>query len=216
MDKTCPICSNQALPRLNKGSVFYHQCANCHTLFCDPLDNDNMIGGEHEEGRNIEQNHLRIARIDDMIKGSKKDNIHILDFGCGHGMLIADLKKSGYENVAGYDAYNDDYNRLPEKNKYHIITAIEVIEHTSAPYAEVDVIFRSLIPGGVVMFETSFVDIAAQEGIELEDFFYIAPQNGHSTIFSHHGLDLLMCLKGFIPRQHFNRHVRVYQKPFVK
>lgn len=214
-DKTCPICSNQALPRLAKGNTQYHQCTNCHTLFCDPLDNDNMIGGEHEVGRNVEQNHLRIARIDEMIKGSKKDNIHILDFGCGHGMLIGDLANEGYV-VSGYDAYSDVYNNLPEKNNYHIITAIEVIEHTSSPYAEVDVMFRSLIPGGVVMFETSFIDIAEQEGIELEDFFYIAPQNGHSTIFSHHGLDLLMCLKGFIPRQHFNRHVRVYQKPFVK
>jgi len=215
-DRICPICSNAAPFRLKKENTDYCQCCNCKTLFSDPLENSDMVGGEHEEGRNIQQNHLRIGRIDEMIMGAKKDTIHILDFGCGHGMLIDDLKKSGYPNVVGYDAYNEKYNVLPEKEKYHIITAIEVIEHTSHPFREIDVMYRSLIPGGAVMFETSFVDIAQQENIELEDFFYIAPANGHSTIFSHHGLDLLMCLKGFIPRRHFNRHVRLYQKPYKK
>lgn len=215
-DRICPVCSNTAPFRLRKGNTDYYQCCNCKTLFSEPLENANMIGGEHEEGRNKEQNHLRIARIDEMILGSNKEDIHVLDFGCGHGMLVEDLNKSGYPNVTGYDAYNEDYCKLPEKEKYHVITAIELIEHTSFPFMEIDVMFRSLLPGGVVMIETSFIDVAAQEGIELEDFFYIAPANGHSTIFSHHGLDLLMCLKGFIPRQHFNRHVRLYQKPYKK
>lgn len=215
-DKICPICSNQAIQRLNRGYVSYFQCANCKTLFSDPLENANMIGGEHEEGRNKEQNHLRIERINNMVKGSNKEDVQILDFGCGHGMLIADLKANGYPNVYGYDAYSDEFNVLPEKEKYHIITAVELIEHTSHPFIEIDVMYRSLVPGGAVMFETSFVDVAQQEGIDLEDFFYIAPQNGHSTIFSHHGLDLLMVLKGFIPCCHINRHVRVYQKPYSK
>lgn len=215
-DRICPICSNQAAPRLTKGYIQYYQCVNCKTLFSDPLDNSNMIGGEYEEERNSNQNHLRIERVNDFVKMFKKEDVNILDFGCGHGMLIADLKKDGYINVDGYDAYSEEYSALPEKNKYHVITAVEVIEHTSAPFVEIDVMNRSLVPGGVVMIETSFVDIAQQEDIELEDFFYIAPQNGHSTIFSHHGLDLLMCLKGFIPCAHPNRNVRLYQKPYIR
>lgn len=211
--KTCYICNNEAHFRLQKGNVEYHQCTNCKTLFSDPIAQEDMVGGEHEVGRNETQNHLRIGRIDEMVLGSPKDQANILDFGCGHGLLIDDLKKAGYPNVAGYDAYNEDFIRQPERNKYHIITAIEVIEHTSRPYIELDVILRSLLPGGVVMIETSFVDVAAEENILLEDFFYIAPDKGHSTIFSFHGLDLLMCRKGFMPRQHWNRHVKLYQKP---
>jgi 2-polyprenyl-3-methyl-5-hydroxy-6-metoxy-1,4-benzoquinol methylase len=216
MDRNCPICSNAAPFRLRKENVDYHQCCSCLTLFSDPIENSGMIGGEHEEDRNNLQNHLRISRIDEMTVGSKKSDIHILDFGCGHGMLIADLKKSGYHNVTGYDAYSDQFSKLPKRERYQVITAIEVIEHTSHPFVEIDVMHRSLVPGGVVMFETSFIDVAAQENISLDDFFYIAPKNGHSTIFSHHGLDLLMCLKGFIPRRHFDRHVRLYQKPYKK
>lgn len=211
-DRTCPICNNVAQYRLTKGVTQYFQCTNCKTLFCDELDNDNMVGGEHEVGRNELQNHLRVARVGEMLLGYKKEDVSILDFGAGHGFLVKDLKAAGYPNVSGYDAYYEHFSRLPEKNKYHVITMIECIEHLAAPYVEIDVIFRSLVNGGCLMVETSFVDIAWQENIELEDFFYIAPQNGHSTIFSHHGIDVLMLKKGLTPIQHFNRHVRVFQK----
>lgn len=210
-DKICPVCNNQATFRLTKESTSYFQCCNCRMLFSDPIDQDGMVGGEHEEGRNIEQNHLRIARIDEMIRGSKREDTKILDFGCGHGMFVADMKKAGY-NAEGYDAFNDEYSTLPITNQFHIITMTEVIEHTSYPFVELQWIHKALLPGGCVVIETSFTNIAEQEKIPLEDFFYIAPQNGHCTVFSHHALDLLMVKKGFIPRQHFNRHVRLYQK----
>jgi hypothetical protein len=60
--------------------------------------------------------------------------------------------------------------------------------------------------------ETSFFDVAADENIPLEDFFYIAPKNGHSTIFSHFGLDVLMRKKGFKVVPAINRNVRIFQK----
>lgn len=208
----CVICTNEAPFRLMRGATRYFQCSSCGTVFSDPIDQDGMVGGEHEEGRNVEQNHLRIARIDEMSKGMKKEDVNILDFGCGHGMFVSDLIKAGYENTVGYDAFNDYFSTLPKINQFHIVTMTEVIEHTSFPFVELKWIHKALVPNGCIMIETSFVDIAEQEGIPLEEFFYIAPQNGHSTIFSHHGLDLLMVLNGFIPRQHFNRHVRLYQK----
>lgn len=210
-DKICPICFNHAHFRLRKETTDYHECTSCGTLFSDPLDNSNMVGGGNELARNVEQNHLRIDRINRMCIQANKEAIRILDFGCGHGMLIKDLKYAGYV-CSGYDAYNEQFDKLPEKGIYNIVTAIEVIEHTSAPFAEIDVIYRSLVPNGICMIETSFTNIAHQEGIEYEDFFYIDPKVGHSTIFSHHGLDVLMCLKGFRPIAHWNRHVRGFQK----
>jgi 2-polyprenyl-3-methyl-5-hydroxy-6-metoxy-1,4-benzoquinol methylase len=171
-----------------------------------------MVGGEHEEGRNLGQNHLRLARIEGMAIGIPREQTNILDFGCGHGYLVEYLQNSGFPNVQGFDAYSVQFSTLPSKEKYHIITAIEVFEHTSAPFVEIDLIWRSLVDNGLVMIESSFVNVADEENIPLEEFFYIAPQNGHATIFSHHGLDLLMTLRGFVPRQHWDRQVRLYQK----
>lgn len=208
----CAICNNVAIERLKKGATTYFQCTNCRTLFSGPLDNDNMVGGGNEEQRNIQQNHERIARIGDLCRGMKKEEVFILDFGCGHGMLVNDLKNAGYINTYGYDCYNSEFSTLPQKGQFHIVTGIEVIEHTSKPYVELDVIYRSLRPNGCVILETSFVDIAAEDGIALEDFFYIEPKVGHSTIFSYHGLDLLMQQKGFLVQQVFNRNVHLYQK----
>jgi len=181
-------------------------------IWSDPIDQDAMVGGEHEEGRNQSQNHLRIQRIDDLVLGSKKEYVQILDFGCGHGYFVNDLHKSGYVNAVGYDAFNEEYNRLPKYNKFHLVTMTEVCEHISHPFLEFDFIYKCLLPGGVIMIETSFTNIAEEDGIKMEDFFYIAPQNGHSTIHSHHSLDLLMATKRFKPMPHINRHVRLYVK----
>lgn len=209
--KICWICKNQAWLRLTKGNAEYYECSNCRTLFSEPLDNDNMVGGGNEVSRNKEQNAGRIERIDKMLGGNKK-NARVLDFGCGHGMLVDDLNSAGIV-AEGYDLFNEEYNwKLPDTDSFNIVTAVEVIEHTSAPFYEVDVIFRALKSGGVAYVETSFVDIAEEEDIELENFFYIAPEVGHSTIFSHHGLDVLMVTKGFEVMQHFNRNVRLYRK----
>lgn len=212
MNKNCPICNNAATPRLRKGKVEYCQCGSCGTLFSDPIDQDGLVGGGNEIPRNSLQNHIRIARVDELTQNFKKEDVHILDYGAGHGYLVNDLKTAGYISTQGFDPYNPEFSKFPERNKYDIVTCIEVIEHTSAPFVELDVMCRSLMRNGIVIFETSFIDVAEEEGIALEDFEYINAEVGHSTIFSHWGLDLLMSIKGFNPIQHWNRHCRAYSK----
>src|SRR5690242_17081184 len=209
----CPVCINDSFYRLTKGDVKYNQCSCCKTLFTLPLNNEDKVGGEFEEERNIKDNDDRIGRV---IKfstqlGIKENSLNVLDFGCGHGILLNDFKNKGIK-CDGYDAFNPLYSKLPPKNTYDFVTMIEVIEHTSSPFSELDVIRRSLKEKGIVMIETSFIDVANEENIQLEEFHYISPEAGHSTIFSHHGLDFLMFTKGFIPCRHVNRHVRIYQK----
>jgi hypothetical protein len=212
MNRSCPICNNYAPIRLKKGNVEYYQCGSCGTLFSDPIDQEGLVGGSNEIPRNTLQNHIRIARVDELTAKMGKEGVHILDYGAGHGYLVNDLRTAGYVNTQGFDPYNPEFSKFPERNKYDIVTLIEVGEHLSVPFVEFDVINRSLLKKGCLIIESSYVDVAEQEGISLEDFFYVEPSVGHSTIFSHHGLDVLMCQKGFTPRQHFDRHVRLYQK----
>ena len=169
-------------------------------IFCEPLNQDQMVGGGCEQVRNEMQNHLRIDRVFRL-----KDNANVLDFGCGNGMLLKDLKDAGIK-CTGYDKFNPKFKKLPKKETFDIVIMVEVIEHLNEPFKELDMIYQSLVKGGVVMIETSFSD-----WLTLEDS-YIEPSVGHSTIFSHRGLTELMASKGFTEGGHFDRNVRIYKK----
>jgi SAM-dependent methyltransferase len=169
-------------------------------IFCEPLNQDQMVGGGCEQVRNEKQNYLRLDRVFRL-----KDNANVLDFGCGNGMLVKDMKTVGIK-CTGYDKFNPKFKKLPKKETFDIVIMVEVIEHLNEPFAELDMIYQSLVKGGVVMIETSFTD-----WLTLEDS-YIEPSVGHSTIFSHRGLTELMASKGFTEGGHFDRNVRIYKK----
>jgi len=217
------------MKQISKGNVTYTQYPD-GTLMSGPLDQSGKIGGEAEEERNQVHNPQRLQRILQF-----HPRPHVLDYGCGSGMLVHYLRSNGVE-AWGYDKYAKDIHKEPPglqamarvplseyvryntdivfdaigfpENRFDVITMIEVIEHTSEPFNELDLIFRMLKPGGVVMIETSFTD-----WMDIETDPYINPSLGHSTIFSHKGLDMVMAAKGFEAYGHINRNVRVYQKP---
>lgn len=208
----CVICNHGTDKSVLKGAIQYYKCSNCQSIFCEPLDQENKIGGQFEIERNEKENHIRIARIDKACENIPKEEVRILDFGAGTGYLIQDLKKYGYTHVDGFDAYSEQYCRLPAKEQYHIIICVETAEHFSAPFMEFDLMHRSLVTNGVVLLETGYLDATREDGIKDEDNPYINPDAGHSMIYTHHCMDLLMCMKGFRPRQKFGRHCLFYQK----
>jgi SAM-dependent methyltransferase len=200
------------MTEIKRNGVIYTQHPN-GTLTCDPLDQSGMVGGSGEEVRNQEHNPIRLARIKEF-----HPNPRLLDFGCGSGMLVEYLQENGI-SALGYDKYWErpaskialgPNNILPGAfpRGFDVVTMIEVIEHLSAPYDELDTILACLKPGGVLMIETSFTD-----WMDLQTDPYINPALGHSTIFSHKGLDELMKEKGFELYQEINRNVQVYKKP---
>lgn len=173
-------------------------------LYTGPLDQSNKVGGTGEAVRNAVHNPTRLQRVLEM-----NPNPKVLDYGCGSGMLIDYFRDNGVW-IDGYDKFSRAYNSPIPENSYDIITAIEIFEHLSEPYAEIDEMYKSLKEGGAIMVETSFSDWMT------DDDPYINPSIGHSTIFSHAGLDELMVQKGFRPGNHINRNVRIYLKPKSK
>jgi SAM-dependent methyltransferase len=193
---------------ITRMGVVYQQQPN-GTLTCAPLDQSGKVGGTGEEARNQVHNPERLQRIRNFHPNPK-----VLDFGCGSGMLVEFLRRNGIK-AEGFDRYlknSTDYlfngDLAFSKGEYDIVTMVEVIEHTVSPYLELQDIFHILKPGGVLMVETSFTD-----WMELYTDPYINPSIGHSTIFSHAGLDEVMLANGFEVYGHINRNVRVYQKP---
>ena len=208
--KNCIACNNISLPIFEKSKVQYYQCGFCETVFSDPVPNDNMIGGGMEIERNTLQNIDRIKRFYKLCP-SIIDGVPVLDYGCGHGMLVEDMKKQGID-CDGYDLYNPEYNVFKQGRTYGLVCLVETLEHIGEPFGELGLIYQSLAEGGICYIETGFVNIPEQDGIRLEDYFYIDASVGHSSIFSHLGLDIFMLGRGFRPLKHINRTVRVYQK----
>jgi SAM-dependent methyltransferase len=186
-----------------RDGVTYRQLPN-GTITCGPLDQSGMLGGTGEQDRNQEHNPTRLHRIKQFHPNPK-----VLDFGCGTGIFMDYLQMNGVVAV-GYDKYGMARGTVSEfpEDLFDVVTMIEVIEHTAAPYSELDAIFKALKSGGILMVETSFTD-----WMDLQTDVYVNPRIGHSTIFSHEGLDELMKEKGFEVYGHINRNVRVYQKP---
>jgi 2-polyprenyl-3-methyl-5-hydroxy-6-metoxy-1,4-benzoquinol methylase len=162
------------------------------SLYAGCLNQSNMVGGTG----NREEHHSSRA---DYI-----GNRSVLDYGCGRGDFVEYLKTKGID-ADGYDPYSDTYRELPTR-QYDVVTMIEVIEHTCAPYSEIDEIRNLLNPDGILFVETSFTDWVGP------DHPYLNPDIGHSTIFSHRGLDLLMKSKGFVIGDHVNQNIRIFKK----
>jgi 2-polyprenyl-3-methyl-5-hydroxy-6-metoxy-1,4-benzoquinol methylase len=203
----CTICGHQSKIIFNKKGYDYYECSHCKSIFVpDGIDQSGKVGGEHEVGRNEKENSVRIERFKELVGKYGK----ILDWGCGHGYLVRDCLDDGIDAV-GYDKFNPEFEKLPN-GKFNLVSMVEVIEHTFSPFGELDMIYESLLPNGVFMAETSFIDVAVEEHIPIEEFFYISPEHGHCTIFSHYGLDVLMIKKGFKVLPAINRNVRIYQK----
>lgn len=198
----CPVCQHDNPVAFDKSGVDYHLCEVCQTCYSVALPNANMLGGVAEEERRND-NAERVRRF--KLYGCKS----LLDFGCGHGYLVNDAADLGL-TVFGYDLYNPQFSKLPVQT-VDVVSMVEVIEHMVAPFFELNMVWDALKPKGHVYIETSFTDIGKKLG-PLEEFFYISPEAGHSTIFSHKSLDMLMTAKGFTPLQHINPTVRIYQK----
>ena len=183
-----------------KGGVKYHK-DQFGTLHSKSIDQTDMVGGEKQEERNSEElNATRLERI----KAITPSNRYVLDYGCGRGQFLSYLRQKGVKSN-GYDPYNPEFDFLYNV-KYDCITMIEVVEHLSYPFPELSGVHLLLKPGGKVMIETSFSDWLT------EGDSYIDPRIGHSTIFSHAGLDFLMKKHGFKVGKHINQNVRIYEK----
>lgn len=162
------------------------------SVFCgDPLDQSGMVGGT---GDRTSADAWR-ASI-----GSGR----CLDYGCGAGNLVRSLRAAGLE-AEGYDPFSTEFSKKPG-GLFNTVYMIEVIEHTASPYSELGEIREMMVEGGRLIVETSF-----SNWVVVGDP-YLNPKIGHSTIFSHLGLDVLMVSKGFSPAQHINRNVRIFTK----
>ncbi len=131
-----------------------------------------------------------------------------LDYGCGVGDLVTFLRERGIENATGFEqgwsVPRLRQRRIPflteeeldaHEGYFDVVTAIEVIEHTLDPVAELRRIRKLLRPGGLLFLTTGN---AKPFRSRLEKWSYIVPEV-HVSYFEPETLALALAHAGFVP-----------------
>ena len=185
--------------------ISYRRCANCGFLFTDAFDDwSEAQFREHiyNEGYAAVDPDYRVARprnnaeLVSRLWGQYKEQLRLLDYGGGNGVLCAALRSVGYPVAVSYDPFVPDFARRPE-GKYNLVTCFETFEHMPDPLAGIASIIESVDEPGFVMFSTLLQPMEF-DSIGLA-WWYVGPRNGHISIFSlkalklawqHHGYKL--------------------------
>ncbi|WP_421281300.1 class I SAM-dependent methyltransferase [Aeromonas taiwanensis] len=157
----CPLCSSSQhypLPVAGKG---YHRCLACELVWLDEADHldevaEKAVYDGHDNRVDDPRYRAFLMRAFGEVLARVPAPASGLDFGCGPGpALIAMGREAGYV-MAGYDKFYADEPALLAQ-QYDFITSTEVIEHIAEPRVALDLLWRCLKPGGILVLQTQRV-----------------------------------------------------------
>ena len=111
--------------------------------------------------------------------------LRILDYGSGSGAFADALRALGREGVESYDPFS---NPTRPNGRFDLVTCFEVLEHTTSPQATLADIASLLDPAGCVIFGTGIQP--RNIGEVRANWWYVAPRNGHASIYTLNALAL--------------------------
>ena len=131
-----------------------------------------------------------------------------LDFGCGNGGLVRYVRAGTPADACGYDEGSISAKAAEvgvpvltaqelsaDRGEFDVVTAIEVLEHTLEPLAELRRIRKLLRPGGLLFLTTGN---AAPFASDLLRWSYIIPEI-HISFFEPSTLEYALRAAGFRP-----------------
>jgi hypothetical protein len=189
------ICSEQAPYEFGQAGipVPYHCCDLCEhvfTVFFDDWSTQEFarfiynadyikVDGDYL----AERPNRQAAELDVRLADAKQ--ARILDYGSGTGLLAQLLRARGFTRVESYDPFSN-----PERpaGRFDIVTCYEVLEHATSPREILADIASLTDPAGCVLFTTGIQppDIRSLRA----NWWYVAPRNGHASIYSRKSLAL--------------------------
>jgi 2-polyprenyl-6-hydroxyphenyl methylase/3-demethylubiquinone-9 3-methyltransferase len=173
----------------------YHRCGSCGFLFTIAFDhftpaqfsafiyNDAypLVDPDFDNVRPRHNEQLLLRNF-----GEAAGRLRVLDYGGGTGLLAKRLREQGV-NADSYDPFYDASAR--PHGQYDLVTAFEVMEHTTTPYDTLQEMASFVRPDGLLLFST-LVQPAEIDELGLR-WWYAAPRNGHVSLYSHRSLAAL-------------------------
>jgi 2-polyprenyl-6-hydroxyphenyl methylase/3-demethylubiquinone-9 3-methyltransferase len=171
-------------------AVRYLLCAACGFAFTTDFDalTDAEMGAAIYNADYIKADpEFAAARPDALAEGlalalAPFPGLRLLDYGGGAGRMAEGLRARGF-SARVFDPFFA-HEALPEGERFPLVTAFEVAEHSRDPLATFREALGFLEPGGALLFSTAL----RPEGAGME-WHYAAPRNGHVSLHTGRSLD---------------------------
>lgn len=222
---TCPICwsevaslgtvpfdrNNAGVDIVDSTPMEYYKCTNCNFVHCpemltwtpeqlgERVYNQDYIKYDPDYTGVRPKNYANFFM--DSFRGAFPGRISHLDYGSGSGIMSEELRKYNWKSTS-YDPYTS--TTKPEQ-KFDLITAIEVFEHSLDIDKTIKDILTYAKPTTAIVFSTQL----ASESTDI-DWWYIGARNGHIGILSEKSLKLL-AIKNGLYFSSLNKGIHVLQ-----
>jgi len=174
--------------------VYYHRCPNYGCVFTVAFDDWSVadfsrhiydetyaeVDPDYREKRPVSNAGL-VAKL-----AERNKNLRVLDYGGGNGRLAHELQTRGISAVSWDPMVLSGVS--PPSASFDLVTCFEVAEHTPTPVETFAHALNFLCQGGVMLFSTLTIDNLPPRAVQ---HWYIAPRNGHVTIYTRRSLALL-------------------------
>lgn len=183
----CPVCNGEygeyfaeTFDHELDTPICAYRCPQCYCLYHNPRLTQNSMAEYYSSGlyrthpsrssppkgnaRNSAN--MKVKLIQAFMQDVKASIHRCLDYGCGKGILVNEIKKElGCETI-GFDLYRDpkaeidiinDKDQIP--GKFDLITCVHVLEHLPYPITELDWMASRLNEDGILLIEIPFTQI---------------------------------------------------------
>jgi SAM-dependent methyltransferase len=195
-------CAGALLPPAGR-AVRYVMCRQCSFAFApefsawSPEDFRREI--YNAEYSRVDPDHAELrpavnARTVLATFGESGRAIRHLDYGGGAGRLSQLLREAHWRS-ASYDPFFDRDSRPEDLGQFELITCFEVFEHVADVHDLARRLVTLLAPDGLILASTLVSDGQLRPGVAPE-WWYLAPRNGHVSLFSARSLGILAARHG--------------------
>jgi len=210
----CKIChaKTATMTDIKRGSRYY-RCINCGFVSLDKaFITDSKTEKKHYAKHN---NSFECKGYVEMFEAFIEKGVlpyiseikRVLDFGCGHTPVLAEILKQRGLIVDIYDLYFFPHG-LDANRSYDLITSTEVFEHLSDPKAVLFDLVQRLNPKGYLILMTQF----PPEDDEAFLNWWYRRDITHISFFTPKSFDIMAEEMGLTVRHIIDKNIVVFQK----